>query len=374
MAPPSLRALALLVSLATACAPQPPRSPFAPDAVALLVDANRGGIRLEDPSRMDESMRRAMDDEVGRGGSQKERIERLRLYLHAGDNAFVHDPTLTVDTRTAFRDRRGGCMAHAILFVTLARYLGVEAYYVHALTAREFADRGEGLVAMTHVAVGYDDASVDRVVDVWLPIDDWRLVRYERIDDASALALYYSNLAVEDLRTGRLARAEELLRFLDQHAKNVAEVRSNLAAVLIRQRRFPEALAVVREAIARFPGFKPLYTNGYLAALGAGDEPLAEDLAARGREILDDDPIFLVARGVSDYERGRYAQAAQSFERARSDKSDSIVIHTWLVRAYVAAGDSRSGAAAFHRAWQVAPNDPRLARLAEEHPELLTAR
>ncbi len=319
---------------------------------------------------MDAEMRRAMDEEVGRGGSPRERIDRVRRWLHDGDHAFVHDPGLTVDARTSFRERRGGCMAHAILFVTLARYLGVEAYYMHALTARQFSERGEGLVAMTHVAIGYEDASVERVVDVWIPIDDWRLVRYERIDDTSALALYYSNLAVEEMRDGHLASAEKLLRFLSTRAKDVAETRSNLAAVLVRQRRFADALVVVREATERFPAFKPLYTNGYLAAVGVGDDALAEQLAARGREIVDDDPIFLVARGVSDYERGRFAQAARSFERARNDKGDSVVIHAWLVRAYVAAGDPRSGARAFERAWSLAPNDPRLARLAEEHPEL----
>jgi tetratricopeptide (TPR) repeat protein len=377
LAPPSARSLVLLALLvmasATACVPQQPRTPLTPDAVALLVDARRSGVALNDPSTMDGAMAQAMDEEVGRGGSEKERIDRLRRWLHDGDKAFVHDPTLTVDARTAFRNRRGGCMAHAVLFVTLARYLGVEAYYVHALTAREFADRGEGLVAMTHVAIGYVDASVDRVVDVWMPVDDWRLVRYERIDDASALALYYSNLAVEAMRAGRLAEAEKLLRFLSKHAKEVPEIRSNLAAVLVRQKRFADALLVVHVAIERFPQFKPLYTNGFLAAVGAGDEKLAEELAAKARELVEVDPIFLVARGVSDYERGRFEQAAKSFERARSDKSDSVVIHAWLVRAYVAAGDARSGVAAFERAWKVAPNDPRLARLAEEHPELRSA-
>jgi len=373
LAPLALIAVLALAS-ASACAPQQPRTPLTSGAVALLVDAQRGGIPIHDPSVMDADMRRAMDDEVGRGGSPRERIERLRRWLHDGDRAFVHDPSLTVDARTSFRERRGGCMAHAILFVTLARHLGVEAYYVHALTAREFAERGEGLVAMTHVAIGYEDASVDRVVDIWIPVDDWRLVRYERIDDTSALALYYSNLAVGEMRNGHLAAAERLLRFLSSRAKDVAETRSNLAAVLVRQKRFAEALVVVREAVQQFPSFKPLYTNGYLAAVGAGDEAQAEELAARGREIIDDDPIFLVARGVSDYERGRFAQAARSFERARSDKSDSVVIHAWLVRAYVAAGDARNGAQAFERAWILAPNDPRLARLAEEHPELKPAR
>ena len=361
---------AFALASASACVAQQPRSPLTPDAVALLVDAERAGITLDDPSVMDGEMRRTMDEEVGRGGSPRERIERLRRWLHDDGKAFVHDPALTVDARTAFKARRGGCMTHAILFVTLARYLGVEAYYVHALTARQYAERGEGLVALTHVAVGYEDASVERVVDVWLSVDDWRLIRYEHIDDTSAVALYYSNLAVEEMRDGHLARAEKLLRFLAAHAKDVSEVRSNLSAVLVRQKRFADALVVVRAAIERFPGFKPLYTNGFLAATGAGNDALAEELAAKGRELVDADPIFLVARGVSEYERGRFALAARSFERARRDKGDSIVIEAWLVRAYVAAGDSHSGMVAFERAWKAAPNDPRLARLAAEHPEL----
>jgi tetratricopeptide (TPR) repeat protein len=314
-----------------------------------------------------------MDEEVGRGGTPADRMTRLRRWLHDGPTPFRHDPNLTVDAPTAFRERRGGCMTHAILFVTLARYLGIEAYYVHALSAREFADRNEALVAMTHVAIGYEDSAAEHVVDVWMPVDDWRLVRYERIDDSSALALYQSNLAVEDLRAGRLARAERQLRFLAEHARTVAEVRSNLAAVLLRQHRYSDALAVVREAIERFPLCKPLYTNGYLAAMGVGDEALAASLIAKGSNLVEGDPIFVFARGVHDYERGRFADAARQFEHAREEKGDSVVIQLWLVRAYVAAGDPRSGAAAFERAWRLAPNDPRLERLAKETPEVRPA-
>jgi tetratricopeptide (TPR) repeat protein len=331
--------------------------------------AARDGVALADPAVMDASMRRTIDLEIGRGGSPTERIERIRSWLHEGAHPFAHDPALTTDVLTAFKTRRGGCMTHAILFVTIARYLGVPAYYVHARTAHQFAERGDELIAMTHVAIGYDDAAIDHVVDIWTPLADFRIARYERIDDSAALALYYSNRAVGDLTSGHLAQAEKLLRFLSRPAWGGAEVYNNLAAILLRQKRFDDALAVARVAIARFPDFKPLYTNGYLAALGTGNEPLAETFASRGRDLLDNDPIFLVARGISEYERGHYAKSAKAFERARAAKHHSSIIHAWLVRAYVAAGDSRSNSA-FEEAWQTTPNDPRLERLAHEHPSL----
>lgn len=355
------------------CTPEPSRSPLTPTAVAFLVDAERADLKLDDPSIMDDEMRRAMDEEVGRGGTAKQRVEHLRDWLHYGKRPFVHDPTLTTDARTAFHARRGGCMAHAILFTTLARYLGVQAYYVHAVSAREYADSGEGMVAMTHVAVGFNDGPNERVLDMWTPFSDFKMVRYEPIDDTSALALYYSNVAVDDLHHGRLAKAEKLLRFLDDRS-DVAEVGSNLTAVLVREHRYDDALATARQTMARFPTFKPLYTNGYLAAIGTGDDALAETFASKSREILENDPIFLVARGVSEYEHGRFEQAVRSFERARDDKDDSVVIHAWLVRAYLAAGNARSGQEALDRAMALSPNDPRLARLVEEHPELRAAR
>jgi tetratricopeptide (TPR) repeat protein len=370
MAYPLSVAVSVLLLVGSGCMMQPSRNPLGPDAVALLVDAQHEDVVLPDPSLMDASMRSAMDVHVGRSGTPTERVDRLRRWLHGGDSPFVHDPRLTVDARTAFRLRRGGCMTHAILFVTLARYLGVEAYYVHARAPHEFADSGEELVAFTHIAVAYDDGSETRVVDVWMPVDDWRVVRYDRVDDASALALYYSNKAVEDLTGAHLAAAALTLRFLSEHARDVPEVWSNFIAVLTRQKRFAEALDVVGQAVARFPRFKPIYTNAFLAAVGAFDDALALRFAATARTLDEEDPAFLVARGVTDYERGRFVEAARSFERARQDKGDSVVIHTWLVRAYVAAGDARSGVSAYERARKAAPNDPRLARLASEFPEL----
>lgn len=373
MIPPVARMLVLLAIALVGvlgCAAQTPRAALAPDAVALFLDAERAGVSIEDPTIIDASTKRALDEQVGRGGTPTERVTRLRRWLHEGANAFHHDPTLTIDARSALRERRGGCMTHAILFVTLARHLGIEAYYVHALTAREFADRDDGLVAMTHVAIGFEDGGAEHVLDVWMPVDDWRLVRYKRIADSTALALYYSNLAVEDLRAGRLRRAERQLRFLAAKTPDVAEVWSNLVAVLVRARRYSDALAVVRQGLERFPLCKPLYTNGYLAAIGAGNEALANELVLKGRDVVEADPIFVFARGVQDYERGHYAEAARWFEQARAEKSDSVVIELWLVRAYVAAGDSQRGVAAFERARHLAPNDPRLERLVQQTPEL----
>lgn len=346
----------------------------APDGLAFLAEAEREGIAIEDPTRLDEAMDREVNAAIGGHGVPTERMTRLYHWLHGGERAFVHQPGVTSSAGAAFRSHRGDCMTHALLFVTLARALGVEAYYVRALTARQFADREDGVVAMTHVAVGFDDGGESHVVDVWTPVDGWGLARYERIDDTSALALYASNRAVADLHGPKLATATRTLAFLARRAPDVPEVHTNLVALLLRERRNEEALAVAQAALVRFPRFKPLYTNAWVAAMEAGQPETANAIEARGRALRDADPVFLFAHGVTDFGRGNYGDAARTFERALAQADDSIVIRAWLVRACIAAGDRTRGAEVFGHAWARAPNDARLKKLLAEHAELLPKR
>lgn len=361
--------LVLALSLA-ACTPVTPRESMSAASADLIANAEREGLTLADPAILDADMKQAMEREVGRQGTPGERMLRLRRWLHDDKNPYQHDPLLTADAPTTFHVRKGGCMSHAVLMVTLARYLGVDAYYVQATSARRFADRGDTLVAMTHMAVGYREGAQEGVIDVWIPLEDWRLVRYERIDDDLVLALYHSNLAVEDLSPAQLPQDEKELRYLAGHARTLPQVVNNLIAVLLRQKKYEEALLTARDAIDRFPRFKPLYTNGYLAAVGSGEQAYADCLLRAARALKDEDPVFVVARGVSDFENGHYDEAAAQFEKALVLQPDSVVVHAWLVRARFATGNARAASDVFARAWRLAPEDPRLVRMLLAHPEL----
>jgi tetratricopeptide (TPR) repeat protein len=368
----SLLSAALVCGACVAgCAQTVARPALDVGAASMLARAAKDeALVLEDPSARNAAMERALDAEVGRDGMPRERMDRLRRWLHGGSHAFHHQPGLTIPAARAFDERRGDCMTHAVLFVTMARYLGVDAYYVHATTARQFVEQGDELVATTHVAVGFAEGAEQHVVDVWTAVDGWRLATYRRIDDAAAIALYHGNLAALDMREGRLDHAERVLGFLAKSVPDVVEVQSNLAAALLRQRRYREALSVVEGALARFPTFKPLYTNGYVAAASLGDEALAAELERRGRALAEQDPIFVFARGVSSFERARYEDAAAAFEQALSAQSGSVLIQAWLVRAHLAAGHVERGVEAFARARRLAPEDARLKALALHYPEL----
>ena len=364
------RALVCIVALAGCggiAASPPARSPR---ATALLVDARHQGLALEDPLVLDDAAVAMARENVGLHGLPRERMQRLLRWLHDGPTAFRHAPGVTVRAHEALRTRRGDCMTHAVLFVSLARALGVDAFFVHARVARQYLEAGDTLVATTHVAVGYREGASGYVVDVWNPVSEWRLAYYRPLDDAEALALYHSNLAVYALLDGRIAEAEATLRYLAAAAPAVEELASNLAVALLRGGRPAAALRVLDDALTRSPGYGPLYTNAYLAAEALGDRARAQRYAARGREATRGDPIFAFARGVRSFEAEDYAGAIAAFEQALSTQGESVVLHLWLVRAYLAGGHREKGLALYDRTRRLAPDDDRVRALPGRHPEL----
>jgi Tfp pilus assembly protein PilF len=228
----------------------------------------------------------------------------------------------------------------------------------------------------SHVAVGLGSGPDARVIDfsralsLWRETIDWKLAAYQSISDVEAVALYYSNLAVDRMLAGDTEDAERLFRFWMGRAPAIAELHNNLAVLLNRRGRHHEALSLLERAIGAFPTFKPLYTNAMAAARGAGRPALAQELARRGEELEHDDPFFLVAHALTHYQERAYGEAARELERARSTKPDSPVILAWLTRAYLRAGERERGAAAFEAVQRLAPGARLVRDLEAQFPEL----
>jgi tetratricopeptide (TPR) repeat protein len=252
----------------------------------------------------------------------------------------------------------------------MARYLSVPVQFVRIRSIRVFEERGGSFFVEGHIAVGYSKGDSTLVADMPGLVMDWRLALYETISDEEAATLFYSNRAVDSMEEGDLAGAAGLLRFLTEVEPSVPNPWSNLGVVLLRQKKYEEALALLQRAIARFPDFQPLYVNGALAANRAGHHELSEFLAERGRSLSNDDPYLLFGQGLNELARRNAASAAALFEEAARLKPDSVLFLVWLVRASLSAGEPTVARAAFRRAREIAPNFSMIRELQSSHPEL----
>jgi Tfp pilus assembly protein PilF len=340
-----------------------------------MAEARAEGLRLEDPLAIDPDILAGVEKAVGRIGSPAERMHGLVMYLtERGYMNFQYTPGRSLTARQAYRERRGDCMAYAVLFVALSRHLGLATYFVHVTDVRNYYEHGGWFFVSSHVAVGHDRGPTATVVDFTREITDWKLALYESIDDGEALALFHNNAAVDAMTAGRTAEAERLLRFLLAREPGVAELYNNLGVLLNRTGRAAEAMAVLDRGLERFPRYEPLYTNAIRAARAAGRPELAAGYERRGAAVHSADPYFLFARALTLYEQDRYVQAAAAFARASEAKPDSPVILAWLARSYLSAGRRREGLEALERTRKLSPEGKIVQELERLFPELGGAR
>src|SRR5262249_54244534 len=162
------------------------------------------------------------------------------------------------------------CMAFSMLFAALARSLDIPVYFVHVSDVESYYERGGQLFVSSHVAVGYGHGPNAKIYDFKKEITDWRLSLYRDIDDDSARALYYNNVAVDWMLSQRYDMAKKLFRVLIDRTPGVAEPYNNFGVLLFRMRQQEESLRVLEAGMAKFPSYKPLYTNALLAAEALG--------------------------------------------------------------------------------------------------------
>jgi tetratricopeptide (TPR) repeat protein len=360
----------LLVALATACC-----APLRPDdesgITVIRQRAIQAGLELADPLETTVRMQRAAIEGVGLQGTPVERLQRLaRFLLDSTGLNFRYSSRRSLTAPDAFEAREGDCFAYANLFAAMARALRVPVHFVRLRSMRAFEEYGDSFFVEGHISVAYSDGAEAFVADIPGSVADGQLVMYEGISDREAATLFFSNRGADQIQAGDLAGAAKLLRFLTVVEPEVPEPWSNLGVVLLRQKRYRDALELLRRAIARFPEFQPLYANCALAADGAGDDGLARNLAAIGRRLAGDDPYLLFGRGLAELERQNFARAAALFKAAARIKPGNAVFHLWLASASLSAGDERVARAALQRARAIAPNLPMLRALESSRPDL----
>lgn len=366
-----------LAATLTAC--EPAMKPVKPvDVSTLLDEGRREGLTLQDPLALDPQIEAEVAKKVGFVGTQAVRTLRIIRFLNDRSTlGFHYDANLTLTAREAYYARRGDCLSYTNLFLAIARYLKIAAYFVHVSEARNFYERDGIFFVSSHMAVGYGGTYTPgrvepytAIVDFTQESSDWPLMLYESVDDARAFGLFYNNIAVESMMSGDMVHAEKLLRFLAEKDPGLKEVVNNLGVLYMRMGDYEKALQTLQRAMKTFPAYQPLYTNAIQAARGCQEPEVAAELEARGQALMGNDPFFLFNAGVERFDKKDFAGAAANFSKALKTYPNNPFLNAWLARAYLTGGETEQGVKAFAKAQHLAPNQRMLAQLRQEFPAL----
>ena len=248
--------------------------------------------------------------------------------LDGGLFSVEYADTFTRTARATFHERQGNCLSFTMLFVALARAVGLEVRY-HVVDVPPTFNNDLGVVVVgTHVNAVID-ASADRryVIDFNAP--NFREGYPSRaVSDRYAVALFYSNLGAEALSAGKYELSFASLRAA-LRAYDMPAIWVNLGVLYARQGLYEHAEAAQLHALEADPGEqsalvnlvsvysslgeKALPTSTGSASVATRDQPL---LSLRGRtdcvrrETLQRGPARGAQRDPPEGRRGRVLLAS----------------------------------------------------------------
>jgi tetratricopeptide (TPR) repeat protein len=374
---PAVLLATMCLALVAGCAAKRP-APTILDAQKLVQEGRKQGLEMEIPFALTPQIQKEVEKNVGYGAPAVERLRRIVRYLNdKGYINFHYEPDMSLTAKEAFEARRGDCMAYTNLFLGIARFLKVPVYFVHVSEARNYYVRDGLFFISSHMAVGYGTGAAGFgsgpytvVIDFTQEASDSRLMLYQSIDDATAVGLYYNNVAVDRMMAGDLVAAEDLWEFLLDKLPNLKEVYNNLGVLYLRQGEYEKAQVLLQKAIEKFPYYHPLYTNAIQAARGSRNPALAKELEKRGKKLLSRDPFYRFNRGVDHYNGREYDAAIEEFSRALRSQPRNPYLYAWLARTYLKAGQTERGIKAFTAAQDISPNLHMLKSIRNEFPVL----
>ena len=291
---------------------------------------------------------------------------RLKLLLEAlrssEDIEFTYHAGYTGTAREVFTTGQFNCLSFSLLFVSMARSLGLEAYFLNVGQVEEYEKQGDLVILTRHVTAGHGPPQ-NRVV---LELDVGPEINYqlaEPIGDYEALSLYYSNRGTEHLRAGELNDASRSLELAVRLDPKRAQNWVNLGVVERHLGRSNEAERAYLRALEVEPGFAPAYENLATLLRLRGETNAAREILQRLDRRKNRNPFTFLALGDLNLEQGKIRQAEQFYRRALRLAKDEPETHAAMGLWALENGDPRKARSWFEKARRLGSANDRLFEL-----------
>jgi tetratricopeptide (TPR) repeat protein len=363
-----------VVLLLAACSASSPRRSDVSEADLLSGDALGPGfvadtipvIRIADAFALDEEMRafaQSINDVRDPSFHVKSLLDAMK---QRGLFALDYTDAATRTVSETFHERRGNCLSFTMLFIELARAVGLHARYQLVDVPPRWNHDADLIVIANHVnAVVESRFEHDLIVD-FNSADFRGDYPTRKINDDYAAALYYTNLGAEALVKRDFPSSFALFREALSFHSDMAEPWVNLGVLYGRLGRYDYAEAAYLRALEVDPRQRSAVANLVGVYTALGDTARAEEYRERVRHYQDINPYYHYARAQLAYAEKRHEDALGELRSAIRLKDDDRDFYTLQGETLAALGRDADAARSFARARALA----RPAALAREGEQL----
>ena len=283
------------------------------------------------------------------------RLTRLREAMQQrGLFSIVYAGSSTRTARQVFHERQGNCLSFTMLFIALARAVGLEARYQLVDVPRTFNSEGGTLVVDTHVNAAVL-APFGRKFFIDFNTANFR-EKYpiHAISDRYALALFYNNLGAEALVRQDYPLSFAMLRESARTHEDIPGTWVNLGVLYARHDLNEHAEAAERRALAADPAEQSALANLVTIYTALGDTERADEYRQRIRRWRDVNPYYHFGVAQVAYDQKRFDDALISLRSAIRLKRDEDEFYMLQGRTFTEIGRPDRATASFARAKELA--------------------
>lgn len=283
----------------------------------------------------------------------------------------TYDSTATRTAIETFKAKNGNCLSFTILFVAMARHLGLDAYFEEVDQVISWDRRGEVVVRNLHMVVEVEFGNGYQVVD-FLPEAEKRYRSIKRISDTRALAHYHNNIGVDALASGDTERA--LLSFSNALEAdgdfgyawtNLGVAQRRAGDVEASEESHQKALEIDHNEPAALANLASLY-------LAQGFIEKAAPLQRQVEGHLDRNPFHHYRQGLASVREGDLESGIRQLREATRRMPEESTFHAALGDALARSGDPGKARKSLEKALELAEDAPEEQRLKAELKSLRT--
>ncbi|WP_371180816.1 tetratricopeptide repeat protein [Xanthomonas sacchari] len=346
-------AFALLATAAAAPSPPmpPPRAAEAAQAAAPVPAPTAAPTPTpEQILQLPPALHALLQQRIERNADAEHRLQQLvALAFDANGLNLQYDPKATHSVAESYATRRVNCLSFTLLFVAMARDIGLQAQVQEVRRVLSWYEDGNALYNVGHV-----DAGV-RVDSGRGSIDLDRSVLMDRrgpqpISDRRALAHYYNNRGAELMVDGDLEGARAHLAMALQMDPRFAGAWNNQGVLAMRDGDSAAAARDYAKALEIDPEHLPALSNAVGLARRLGDSTREAVLQRQMEQVRQRDPFQQYLLGNEAERRQDYTAAIAYYRHALHLYDDAHLLYFALARAYLHSGDTRRATAALREA------------------------
>ena len=313
--------------------------------------------------RLGPEAERFLDERVPPDLPRSSRVQALMDALFGRQGLAVAYGTLETKTAAAtFATRSGNCLSFTILFVAMARYVGLEAHFQEVSEILSWDRRGDVEVSNRHMFAEVETSDGLIRVD-FLPGVEKRYRSVRRIGEQRVLAHYYSNLGAEALTRDELDRAMSMFAKALAADETLAAAWVNMGVTQRRLGRIDEAEASYLRALELDSGEVSAASN--LASLyrATGRARKAAPYLKQVRKHRGRNPFYHFRRGLEAANHGELRVADRRLRKAIRLLPEDVMFRAELAKIQARAGRTRRAERTLRRALKLADEEEERLRL-----------